>query len=445
MTRSNDDNIRLASEPSSTDECLKHNQTQLKKLMGTSHSPANPFMGIEGYDAEADTFEQFLEEQASTSEPGIELLTAMATDTATSEELAFWEEHFASSEEAVQQLEAYRAMMNEDVSPYPFLERKEALSDIRTPLPDDFWDDVEEEAVQEEEAIAFAAVEEAISELAAQEASLEEPVKSAPAAGFSLPKFIWSGQIAIAALAAFVLVMQGPLDYFLEDKPIPHQVKKSPSKVPPKKRMGQKPPQRIQKQKPVVEPIKRPGKVEPKRRNIVGKKNPGKKGSGLNKVGPPEVNAKSSGSETQKAEVRFELELDREGKKQRVESSVIFSGKAQVSFIYTYQKKEQGFLSIYFGDGTGHFAKLYPPPNTVSKPIKHGKKIKLDGFTLHPSKVVERLYVCVSKKPLKLANAKRVFEKHWKKHAFRKNHKLSWPCEYQESWLVLPKAGPKKK
>ena len=344
--------------------------------------------------------------------PGIELLTGIVADVASLEEQAHFQSLLDAHPSAQDDLSALQEFVDEQEVPLSLeahLQRGEALLAQMSPLPDAFWTAIEEEspsnALSDNE--ADTSLEQVVSEVWGMSEVVEEVPEASPVIGepeekeerslFQHPA-TWGVSAFVAFCALALLVVPA--------------LRKSSS--------GNKPAGAL------------PADILP-----LGPMRTRMMGAGRDK--PPVRPSLAPQTRTiDKPGVQFQIEHRRKGVIRVLKAKVTKIQRGdELRFRYRSTLVGQRYLLLFQMDNRGDLSRLYPS-HEASYTLASSKTFRaLKGGAIQaPATRFERLYVCVSQKPLSYNAVQQWLKSEILQHGVQNVSHLKLGCEYQYSWLL---------
>lgn len=319
-------------------------------------------------------------QEASSNSAGLDLLTGVMNETATQEELELWEQILASNPEEQQRLDALRESTQQDESASSelaaLLQRGSALQEDMSELPDSFWDDESISTTADDfgfaEAMPISEVSTSVVEdVVSHEVSLGEP-EQAPA--------IQQPSTSSSGFNGLWIGLSGALALGILFMVVPTGL------------------------------FKGTGTHSTTNTNNVFRAKDGKA-------------------------VFVDMILRRGEKQVKVEAPFRPKRGDALRFRYDLRSKKNAFAAVFSVDSAGAFSLIYPKEEDTPFAIKPGKRVMPGGAKLFPANGRERLYVCVSDKPIQIKQFKSFFKQSLKSKKIGVIKALPLPCFYQRTWL----------
>ncbi|TNE43542.1 MAG: hypothetical protein EP343_32520 [Deltaproteobacteria bacterium] len=313
---------------------------------------------------------------------GLDLLTGIANQTATPAEQERWEQLVADSPDEAKRLQALQASQSEDVSSAlsALLQRGQALAKEMPALPDDFWG-AEATALEEEPALFLAAgMEEVVAapvEMAEASSEWATPSLGEPEES----KSVTTGTPEASTGSGLWYGLSGVLALGLLFFVVPNNWFSSTNPIEPNNNNG--------------------------------------------------IRAKAGKA------AFVDLFLRRNKTAKKVAKPFRPKKGDALRFRYDLRSKTKAYASVFSVDAFGAFSLIYPKDASRSFAIQPGARMMPGGASLFPAQGRERLYVCVSDKPIAIPKFKTFFQSSLKKQAIKAIQKLPFPCFYQRTWLFL--------
>lgn len=325
----------------------------------------------------------------------LELLTAIATKTASPQEQQIWDKLCKEKPSMLHILAEYQEAMDDpSISITPLLDFGAQLHEHAAPLPDDFWDmstDLHKEQAGEtqvDERLASAHLATTLD--SSSKFSPEHRVELAEPTPFTEQKhsfdesaasaqWHWLGS-TLAALALFIMLW--PASFNPLQLPSPAPLQSSP---------------------------------------------------GLHSIGHLRVRSKSAGKM-----YNVTLLVRFKNKTKIVKKTLHVQSGMQLRIHYSHASRRPVFMDIFFG-GIGRTGEhIYPPPQQAKRPLKPGIHQYLpNGLDLTPSPFPERLWVCIHTHTASKKKLKQDFQNVLKNKQTQIIQSISTGCMYQRNWIFF--------
>lgn len=137
----------------------------------------------------------------------------------------------------------------------------------------------------------------------------------------------------------------------------------------------------------------------------------------------------------------FSFFYRRGGVSQKGAANTLVQADDQLRFTARYRTKQRAYLQLFMSDQRGQLSPLYPDASGRAFPLRAAPESKTlvlpDGAILDDAKEAERIYVCITRRPLSYRTFQRTLREQLRERSIQSLKTLPMSrCIHQQSWLL---------